>query len=415
MGRWEMTIRCDAKQHNLKDYISCLDASVYNGSLASAFSARESLIGSSSSVDAMSCSQSVLAAFGDTSIAEPILPIIVTLGPTTPILLRVREEIVEAEPKRRRPAKVLRCAPTLIDSDDGECEGLLPPARNDGFQPATTSSQQEARQLQDSGGFQPVIASSLGDSLLALLDRTVNEEHEIRVELGRRQRSIDLCLAGITFDAPHDDDLGAETLMDEAVARAHTHELRAAEDAIAAARAARDLRTIAFAAARESSFEEEARLLIDEPCICAQALELFEGDFEKDCAMALQTARRIINTLPASENFYIGLCASPKQRWRIAGYGHMHTWARMCLCGGFESHRAALVESRAIEEFIGQYRCANQRSGGGGRGPQGSLGFVYVCHGDGFNLKLPVLTTKRPASNPQRRTREKQRPAPFTP
>jgi hypothetical protein len=300
-------------------------------SLQARFLCAKHLVGSSSSVIAMSWSQSVLEASGDAITAKPSRASLVTLGPTTPHLLRVREEIVEG-PSRRRPRRVLRCAPTLIDSDTSGCEGSLPPARSDGFQPAAASSQEEVLRLPTSGGFQPVTASSQEDSLLVLLETTMDEQRERRVELQQRREAIDLCLGRITREAPHDDDLGDGTLVDEAEARAHTRELRAAGDADAAARASRALRAMDLAAARDSLFQEEARLLVGEPCICAQALELFEGDFERDCAVALATARRIIGTLPTCERFYIGLCASPIQRWHSAGHGHVHTWARMCLC-----------------------------------------------------------------------------------
>jgi hypothetical protein len=330
----------------------------------------------------MSWSQSVLEAVEDISIAKlghrPSLKRLEMPGPTTPHLLRVREEIVEAEPKRRRSAKVLKCALTLIDSDQSECEGLQD---SDFFKTATASSQ---RQIRDSDGFQPMKASSGEDSLLVLAENAMDVYLKNRVEDNRRQRAIDSCLARIVREAPHDDDIGENTLRDEAEGRAHIHELRVEEEADLKRKSDWLTRKSALAVARGSSFEEEVRLLVEEPCICAQALQLFEGDFEEDCAVALKTARRIIGALSTSGRFYIGICASPILRWHIAGHGHVHTWARMCLCGGFEAHRAALVETRAIDEFLGQSSCANQRAGGGGRGPAGSLGFVYVCHGDGL-------------------------------
>jgi hypothetical protein len=88
--------------------------------------------------------------------------------------------------------------------------------------------------------------------------------------------------------------------------------------------------------------------------------------------------------------YYIGLCASPVQRYDHPDHGHWKQGYYMYPLAVGESHTMAALETRLIEAaatagqsdlVIGppEGRCLNKRPGGGGRGPIGTIRFVYVC------------------------------------
>ena len=316
---------------------------------------------------ASSQSQSVWDTVDETSGgSQQSLPLDGPLDDPTP-LLPVQEAIIEPESKKTR--RSLRCAPTLVDTDF-DVDVVIANCPTEAPGPSVTA-------------ISPPGADE--DSLIVLLETTMDASHERRRATNERERDIDACLARIQRDPPPE--LSEDSIRDEALAVYQMRELKAADDAIEVARASSIAHARTLAAARwrrESSLLEEVRLIGLQPGICMAQFKKIEGHAEEDSAVAMSTLRRIVGTVPASQRFYIGICASPVTRWLGSDEyaGHCHTFERMNVIGAFEAHRASQIEERAIDEFLGQSRCKNKRRGKGGRGPAGSLGFVYVCQGD---------------------------------
>ena len=94
----------------------------------------------------------------------------------------------------------------------------------------------------------------------------------------------------------------------------------------------------------------------------------------------------VLNALGAvidhtDSDFYIGLCGSPAARYLYEDVGHRLKWRYMHVLVGTEARRAADIERALIDRWLGKPRCVNRRRGGGGSGPAGCVGFVYVCVG----------------------------------
>ena len=80
------------------------------------------------------------------------------------------------------------------------------------------------------------------------------------------------------------------------------------------------------------------------------------------------------------EDFYIGICCSPADRWSgNGGRGcHSREWTKMIVVAAGDGPEVAKLEKAVLETARSQLGCANKSKGGERHGPRGTQSFLYV-------------------------------------